>query len=214
MSPTIDELSLQFAIWTHTSEGLALDVGCGDGIATAAALERGGRVVAIDPDSGALERLRARVPTEQHGRLRLIVTDLRDLEFMQGGLSAVHAAYVLHLLGPDEIESCFAKFFRWLYPNGRLFISTLTPMGECWRPFRAELARRVAAGAPWPGYIKDVSRFTRRGRDDGVSVNLLDERSLRRLLMAAGFSIDAVSAYRVPWDSEQMCCAVTARCGR
>ena len=73
---------------------------------------------------------------------------------------------------------------------------------------------RVTAGAAWPGYIKDVSRFTRGGRDDAVSVNLLDERSLRRLLMAAGFSIEAVSSYPVPWDREQICCAVTARCGR
>ena len=212
MSPRLDELSLQFAIWTRTVEGLALDVGCGDGVATAAALSRGGRVAAVDPDRDALRRLCERIPLEQHARLKVIAGKLRDVEFKQGRLTAVHAAYVLHLLDGEEIESSFRRFFRWLQPGGRLFISALTPAGAYWRHFRAEFARRLAAGAPWPGYVKNVSRFTRRDLDDTGAVHLLDERLLRPLLTAAGFSIETVSEYTVPWDSEQLCCAITARC--
>jgi SAM-dependent methyltransferase len=214
MSSTLDELSLRFAIWTRTADGLAMDVGCGDGVATVAALARGGRVVAVDPDCSALERLRGRVPADQRARLRLHAGRVPEFEFKPGGLCALHAGYVLHLLAGDEIEASFTKFFSWLYPEGRLFISVLTPMGDHWQPFRAEFARRLAASAKWPGYIKFASSLNSTPHDGVTMVNLLDDRILRPVLKVAGFSIEEVSWYSVPWDSAQKCCGITARCDR
>ncbi len=212
MSSTLDELSLRFAIQTRTAGGLAMDLGCGDGVATIAALARGGRVIAVDPDRSALARLGERVPADQRARLRLHVGRVPEFEFKPGGLCALHAGFVLHLLEGDEIEASFAKFFRWLYPEGRLFISVLTPMGDRWWQFRAEFARELAAGSKWPGYIKLASSLDSIPHEGTVMVNLLDDRILRPVLTAAGFSIEEVSRYSVPWDVGQKCCGITARC--
>ena len=62
MSPALDDLSLKFVLWTRDARHDGLDVGCGDGLVTAAALARGGHVTAVDPEQRALLRLLARIP--------------------------------------------------------------------------------------------------------------------------------------------------------
>jgi SAM-dependent methyltransferase len=213
MSPALDELSLQFAIWTRTATGDSLDIGCGDGIATAAALARGGHVLAVDPDRTSIRQLLSRIPSEQHPRVKVQVGSLPTIDFKLARFAAVHAARVLHFLDGTAVECSLRKFFRWLYPDGKLFISTLTPMGPFWEPFQPAFFRRTLAGAPWPGYIDDMSDFFPQYESGAASVHLLDERVLRRELEAAGFVIEEVSCYPLPWDSGQMCCAILASCG-
>jgi len=202
MSPTLDALSLKYAIWARSAKGETLDIGCGDGIATAAALARGGRVLAVDPDPGLLEQLRARVPAEQHARLRTRVASLPEMDFKCAGFAAVHVARVLHHLDGEAIERSLRKFYRWLYPTGRLFLSALSPGGARWQAWLPEIARRATARARWPGFVGA----------GGESIHLLDGSTLRRELRLAGFEIEEYSEYPLPWDSKQTCCAVVARC--
>jgi ubiquinone/menaquinone biosynthesis C-methylase UbiE len=159
-------LSLKFAIHTRTSRIDSLDVGCGDGVATAAAIARGGHVMAVDPNVKALRQLVARIPHEQLPRLKLRVSSLPALDFKFARFSAVHASRVLHLLEPDVAQSSLKKFFRWLYPTGKLFIST-----PAW-----------------------------------------DETELRLQLESAGFTVETLKCYPLPWDGEQMCFGVIAHC--
>jgi SAM-dependent methyltransferase len=166
MSPALDQLSLKFAIHTRTARNDALDIGCGNGVATAAALARGGHVMAIDPDIEALRQLVARIPREQLPRLEVRVARLPELDFKFARFSAVHASRVLHLLDPAVAHSSLNKFFRWLYPTGKLFISI---------PAR-------------------------------------DETELRLQLESAGFIVETLNCYALPWDSEQVCFGVIARC--
>lgn len=201
MSPRLDELSLKFAIFASRCERPSLDIGCGDGVATAALLERGARVVAVDPDEEATQRLLARVPHEQHPRVSVRTAQLPAVDFMVTPFAAVHVSRVLQELDGLAIRCSFRKFFRWLYPDGKLFLSAFTPHGFAWRRLRAEFIRRHTAGAPWPGY------FGTRGQ----AVHLLDERTLRRELEDAGFQIEEAGCYTLPWDSNQVCCGVVAR---
>jgi SAM-dependent methyltransferase len=212
MSPALDELSLQFAIHTRASVRESLDVGCGEGLATVAALARGGRVVAVDPEPRSLQRLMTRVPAAQHPRLRAQAGRLPDIDFKNANFTAVHAARVLHHLDGAAVERSFRKFFRWLYPQGRLFLSALTPLGDGWKPFHAEFIRKSAAGARWPGYIDDASRYFAPCDRGPTAVHLFNERILRHELEAVGFTIKKASYYPLPWDSEQICCAIIARC--
>jgi SAM-dependent methyltransferase len=217
MSPSLDDLSIRFAAFTRTARSDALDIGCGDGIATAAALVRGGHVLAMDPDRDALNKLLARVPPEHYRRLKVRVGRLPDLDFKFARFSAIHAARVLHVLEPDELQQSLRKFFRWLYPAGKLFLSTLAPEGAYWEFAESEFARRKRAQDPWPGYIAPGDRVNGRRRrpgwpEDSAAVHLLDETVLRRELEAAGFALDYVSCYPLPWDADQMCCAVIAHC--
>lgn len=213
MSPSLDDLSIRFAAYTRNAKGFALDLGCGDGIATAAALVRGGRVVAVDPDEDALHHLLARVPSERYRRLKVQVGSLPEIDFKFSRFSAVHAARMLHLLEPSAFQRSLRKFFRWLYPSGKLFISTLTSAGHYWTFAERDIVRRRMARETWPGYIADVRRLSPAWPGECTSIHLIDEPILRRELQQAGFEIEHLGSYALPWDSEQMCCAVVARCG-
>ena len=211
MSPALDELSLKFAMWAGQSGKACVDIGCGAGLASAAALARGGRVVAVDPDPSMIQQLRARVPVQQYARLDVRTAGLPELEFKESGFAAVHVARVLHMLDGPAIQVSLSKFFRWLYPHGKLFVSALTPLGSSWQLFHPEYLRRVTSGAAWPGYIEDLSRFHVMA-EKGVSCHLLDENVLGREMQTAGFVIEATLRYSLPWEPEQICCSMIARC--
>ena len=51
MSPALDELSLKFVIYSRSATGIVADIGCGDGIATAAALHL---IAVLPPTPSAL----------------------------------------------------------------------------------------------------------------------------------------------------------------
>jgi SAM-dependent methyltransferase len=204
MSPALDSLSLQFAIYLRNSRFEGLDVGCGEGIATIAALARGGHVMAVDRDPAVLHRLLARVPSEQYRRLKVREASLPQVDFKFAHFSAVHASRVLHFLPPDALRGTLRKFFRWLYPEGKLFLSVLNPRGTFWRPLCADYSRRTMIGESWPGYIEWTGTHS--------AVHLLDENVLKRELNAAGFLVEELSTYTLPWDAEQLCTAVVARC--
>ena len=127
--PPLDELTLKFAIWARISAGYCVDIGGGARLAAAAALSRGGRVLAVDSDLRALEALRCAVPREQHGRLKLLRGALPQLELAEGAYSAVHVASGLERLSPQELQTSLRKIFQWLEPNGKVFVgSQFTPV--------------------------------------------------------------------------------------
>jgi SAM-dependent methyltransferase len=212
MSPALDDLSMQFALYARTAPGDVLDIGCGDGIAAAAALTRGARVFAVDPDEAALHHLLVRVPPVYAHRLRARIGRLPGVNFQVPRFSAVHAARVLHFLDPLALQRALQKFFHWLHPDGKLFLSTLTTAGDYWEFAESEIIHNKLAQDPWPGYIADVRRLRPHWDGSCDAVHLLDEPILRRELEAAGFEIEHVSSYPLPWDPDQMCCAVVARC--
>lgn len=212
MSPSLDELSLKFAIWARHANRNCLDIGCGDGLATTAALARGGHVLAVDPDHVALHRLLMRTPLEQYRRLRVRAASLPDLDLKSAHFAGVHAARVVHLLEPQAFQQSLRNFCRWLYPGGKLFMSALAPSGSFWAPFHAEFSRRQHSRERWPGYIQDITRFLPEWESEKSSIHLLDESVLGRELEEAGFVIEELSEYELPWDTEQNCHAVIARC--
>jgi SAM-dependent methyltransferase len=210
MSPALDALSLKFVRWGRKS-GLALDVGCGDGVASRALLARDGHVVAIDPDAVAIRRLIAGIPSAHLRRLKVRVAKLSDLEFGATHFSAIHAVRVLHLLDPFALQQGLRKFFQWLSPEGKLFISALTPHGAAWTAFQSEFRRRKLTRHPWPGYIGETSPEPWESRPTTFPIHLLEECILTRELVAAGFLIEEIGTYLPPWPAAQPCCSVVAR---
>jgi len=212
MSPLLDDLSMRFVLYARSVQGDLLDIGCGDGIATAAALTRGARLYAVDTEEAHLHQLLARVPPVHAPRLRVQVGSLPGVNFKFPRFSAVHASRVLHFLDPLSIQRSLQKFFHWLYPNGKLFLSTFTSEGEYWDFAQSEIVHKKIAEDRWPGYLPDVRALRPHWEGASDTVHLLDEPILRRELEAAGFEIEYLSTYPLPWDSDQMCCAVVARC--
>jgi SAM-dependent methyltransferase len=210
-SPALDELSLKFAMWAGQSGKTCLDIGCGAGLACAAALARGGRIVAVDPDPALIQQLLASVPVQQYARLAVRTAALPDLDFKDAGFAAIHVARVLHRLDGRALRISLGKFFRWLYPHGKLFVSALTPLGSFWQTFHPEFLRRVTGVSEWPGYIEDLSQFNVTA-EPGVTCHLLDENVLGREMQTAGFLIESTLRYSLLWEPEQICCSMIARC--
>jgi hypothetical protein len=107
------------------------------------------------------------------------------MDFKIARFSGAHVARVLHLLDRCQIRLSLRKFFRWLYPDGKLFVSALTPASSCWE---------ALASCP-------------RTR----SFQLLDELALQAEIETAGFTIEEQGCYQLPWDSSQVCCGIVAR---
>ena len=189
MTAALDPISLQFVIWAQAMDATALEIGCGDGATTLALLARGGHVVAIDPNTAALHYLIERVPLEQCQRLKVRLGQVPDIDFKLANFGAIHAAHVLHLLDPVSLGQSLDKFYRWLYPKGKLFVSALTPAGARDRSHRL------------------------RWRTDGYTlIYPLDEETLCRKLISAGFAVEESATYASPWRCSQECCGVIARC--
>jgi SAM-dependent methyltransferase len=184
----LDALSLEFVIWAQRSDARALDIGRGDGIATRALLARGGHVVAVGTDPGELRRLIERVPTEQRRRLEVRLGQLPDIDFKHADFAAIHAARILHLLDPVSRAPSLRKFYRWLYPEGKLFVSMPTPQG---------LHRTLQTDGQPSSHPR---------------IHPLDESALAWQVRAAGFVVEDSTTYQPPWKGSPECCAVIARC--
>jgi len=197
-SPSLDPLTHRFAVWAGRQGGTCADIGCGGGIAAAAALIRGARVVAIDPDTSSIEPLLAQLPVQQRARLQVVGGRLPTVHFDAASLTAIHASRVFHLLEGAEIRQSLQQFRHWLRKDGKLFISVLTPDGEHWADFRQEYARRCENNDVWPGAA------------DPRRPHLLDAHVLQRELTRAGFLVEQALEFPLAWDASQNCYGVVA----
>lgn len=129
---------------------LVLDVGCGPGPATLAAVERGADVVAVDLAEGMLRRAR-----EVHDVVWPM--DARALAFAAGSFDVVVASSVVQFAGPTSLT----EWRRVTKPGGRVACSL--PFGPaewfelCARyvahtdePFRSTMARTLTRAARRP----------------------------------------------------------------
>jgi SAM-dependent methyltransferase len=174
------------------------DIGCGAGIATAAALVRGARVIAVDPDTTRIQPLLAQLAVQDHARIDLRSGELPDLKLAPRSLTSIHVARVFHLLDGREIRDSLQRFSEFLRRDGKLFISVLTPEGEYWAKFRQDYERRCAFNETWPGAA------------DSRRPHLLDQHVLERELTLAGFGVEEFLSFPLAWDPSQICCGVVA----
>ena len=164
MSPVLDDLSLKFAMWAGQTGKTCLDVGCGAGLASRrGARPRGARRCRRSGPCAAAavagERSGTAVRAAGGAHRRTPGAGFQAVRICRGarGTRPAPARWA-------GIRDSLAKFFRWLYPHGRLFVSALTPLGSFWQRFQPEYIRRATAGSGWPGYIEDLSQFSRHGK--------------------------------------------------
>jgi SAM-dependent methyltransferase len=91
----------------------ALDLGSGAGIDTAALLERGWLVTAIDHDPKAIEQLQA-----QYSGWPLVCIHTDFVTMKPGIYQLVNATFSLPFCGPDHFAACWAKVIDAVVPGG------------------------------------------------------------------------------------------------
>jgi SAM-dependent methyltransferase len=199
MSPRLDPLTHRFAMWAGRRYGTTCaDIGCGAGIATAAALVRGARVIAVDPDTTNIQPLLAQLPVQQYAHVEVRNGLLPALDLEPASLTSIHVARVFHLLAGAEIRESLRRFAAFLRRDGKLFISVLTPDGDHWARLRHDYDRRCALNETWPGAA------------DARRPHLIDAHVLERELTLAGFGVEEFLSFPLAWDPSQICCGVVA----
>jgi SAM-dependent methyltransferase len=137
--------------------GDAIDIGFGNGIETVAMLQRGWRVLAIDADAEAHERLDARVPADVRDRLEVRRSRIEDIAVVPVDL--VWAAFSLFFCDPGRFAEVWERLREAVRPGGR---------------FAGQLLGERDSWATEPG----ISAFTvdaARGLFQGWSVERFDE---------------------------------------
>ena len=97
--------------------GLAIDLGFGDGTDTLYLLENGWSVLAIDGEPAAKERLLAKVPAAQVGKLTTRITSFESLDLPPARL--IYASLSLPFCHPDHFAGLWHKIDTSLWRNGR-----------------------------------------------------------------------------------------------
>src|SRR6266496_3964495 len=97
----------------------AVDLGCGTGQDTTELLRRGWRVLAIDGQAAAIERLheRADLPTTAAERLQTKISTFEQAEWPDADL--VNSSFALPSFPPSASPAVWQRFQSWLRPGGR-----------------------------------------------------------------------------------------------
>ena len=130
---------------------VAVDLGCGDGRDTVALLARGWRVLAIDAEPAAIERLSARPDLPPGAPLETRCERFEESSWPEADL--VNASFALPLVAPERFAALWEKIGRSLKPGGR-FSGQLFGDRDGWRGekaitfmSRAEVERLLAGFA-------------------------------------------------------------------
>jgi SAM-dependent methyltransferase len=147
-----------------------LDVGCGDGSATAEAarlVAPGGSAVGVDISAAMIDLAHRRAAAAGVGNVEFVAADAQTHPFPDGGFDAVISRFGVTFFA--DPRAAFANLARSLHPNGRLvFVCWQEPTKIEW----AALAIGVAAahvgmpdfgppGAPGPFAMADGLRLRR-----------------------------------------------------
>jgi tellurite methyltransferase len=116
---------------TFPKPGMAIDLGCGAGVDTAAMLAAGWSVFATDAQPEAIERVRRRTPDDT--RLTTALSRMEDVELPTADL--IWASYSLFFCDPEEFPRVWGRVREAVRPGGR-FAGQLLGDRDTWASAR------------------------------------------------------------------------------
>jgi trans-aconitate methyltransferase len=100
-----------------SEQRFAIDLGCGDGTESAALLDRGWHVLAIDGEPAAIQHLLSKVPDEKQAFLQTQVARFEEVGLPTADL--MHASFSLPFCPPEHFPAFWAKILAAIKPGGR-----------------------------------------------------------------------------------------------
>lgn len=176
-----------------TADKPVVDVGAAYGVATLPVLLRGGKAIAVDISADHLTSITNSIDPSLQGNLTTIQARFPDFDLPDNSVSAVYLSQVLPFLSGDEIEEGFRKVFRWLIPDGKIFIVSFTPFISHVQSYIPEYLNRKKQGIRWAGFISDLSRYCNHPEmlhNLPNQLNHVDADDLRWALEKAGFQTE------------------------
>ena len=173
-----------------------LDLGCGTGRLASFLSTQGYRVTGVDPAAASLEvaRRKSGSVTWREGSYEILPLDAFD--------AALMTSHVAQFFGAD-FGDALAALARALRPGGRLIFDSRDPADRRWEKWnRAGSYRRTADYETWTEVVSVVDgavtfehHYVFADGDARTSTDTLwfrSEQTLRSMLAAAGFSVDAI----------------------
>lgn len=115
----------QFDAESVAAPRLAVDLGCGSGRDTIELLRRGWRVLAIDAEPAAIEKLTGRDDLPVDVELTGQVARFADASWPQCDL--INSSFALPLMPPDEFATVWPRITASLKPGGRIACQLFGP---------------------------------------------------------------------------------------
>lgn len=196
--PELTEFSKKFVKFSKDSPEPVLDMGAAYGPATIAALKNNAKVTANDIEERHLQYIAETVKEPYKKNLSLCVGRIPgEVTFEPNTFKAIHSSQVLHFLKGYEIEETAKLMFKWLTPEGKVFIIAGTPYVKAIEAYIPIYERRKKDGDLWPCSLEweDLSAYYSSEFKKNLSripkfMNYLDPDILRRVFFQAGFVIE------------------------
>jgi SAM-dependent methyltransferase len=194
----LTDYSEEFVTFAPLAPGPVLDIGAAFGVASLPALELGAEVIINDMAQEHLDQIAAKMPEVFKERVHYHQGRAPDeLSFADESLGAIHASQVFHFLKGAEIEKLFELMFRWLKPNGKIFIIISSPYINILKNFLPLYEQRKREGVRWPGEVENLKEFTTHpvADDNPPFFNFIDDSVLRQTALDVGFVIEKLTLF-------------------
>lgn len=207
MNEVLNEFTQEYLEFLKNVKKPTLDIGTAFGFTVIKALEQGASVFANDIDKSHLEVLSLKINEDLKGKLTLKPGSFPDdLSFEENSLGCVLASRMLHFLPGDKIEKGLTKIFRWLEPQGKVFVIAETPYKKMFQRFIPLYEERKKAGVQWPGEMENMKSYM-DARNENLPdfMNLLEEDVLLNAFKNAGFLIEKSKTFsksKLPEDAQ------------
>jgi tellurite methyltransferase len=157
-------------IWEHIDPLLhagqvALDLGCGSGVATAHLVERGLKVLAVDQEPEALEITRRRLPAD--AEVQLVKAQFQDIGLEPESFDLVFAGFSLFFLREWEFGQVWKRIVAALKPKG-IFAGQLLGVHDDWADRGYTVLTADEARALFTGF--EIEHFEEAERDGETSL--------------------------------------------
>ena len=199
----IDDITKQFVSFAKESKRPVLDGGAAFGAATIAALKTGATVIANDVDLIQLLYILKLNNLTQEEKKRLYFQSGAlpyNVNFPLQSLSAIHLCRFMHFFTPEMIENMFSQAYNWLEPNGKFFLTTMSPFHHSVPGFAKTYEEKQQNGADWPGIITTFTEeFGEEHKGKSPSyLHTLDTCVLSRVAEKSKFAVETMLLFGGP----------------
>jgi chorismate-pyruvate lyase len=187
-----------FINFASKSSKPVMDIGAAYGVATLPAVLRGATVLAVDVERQHLESIRESLHPSLLPHLKILCKRFPDFDMPSESVGAVYMSQVLPFLTGEEIMQGARKIYDWLIPGGEVFVVSFTPYISHVKSFISVYESRKLEGIRWPGYIRDLSRYS---DDPNIynhlpnQINHIDADDLKYAFETAGFRIKELRCF-------------------
>lgn len=207
MCNKFDALNSSFIDYAIKENRKTMDVGCAYGNTAIEILQHGGNLIAIDLDERHLEILVNRITDpEERERLETIAGNYLEITSISpNSIDAIQMSHMLHFHKGKEIEIALNNAYAQLKPDGRIFISVVTPFIKAWKNIIPLYEQNKIKKNPWPSEIDNIWSFNKdlEGRIPKL-FHPLDKSTLKDALENAGFLVETIEYEGLPYTSERL----------